>query len=139
MATQHPYTDSVHPPTQAPPATTIQSRDSIRERWRQHRAERQRLVIVQWLRRTANLTNEPHPIARRRQALLHYRAAAVRSELLEIATTLERAPNPDPACVATLHELRANGCDSPLYNPDIHVSELRATLDYVRAGLATHT
>ena len=96
-------------------------------------------MIVKWLRRTANRTEQPHPIARRRQALLHYRAAAVRTELLEIAVTLERAHTPDPACVATLHELLANGCDSALYNPDIHVSELRATLHYVRAGLARHT
>jgi hypothetical protein len=26
-------------------------------------------------------------------------------------------------------------CDSPLYNSDVHVSELRATLHYVRSGL----
>ncbi len=61
----------------------------------------------------------------------------MRTELLEIAATLERAQNPDPACVATLHELLANGCDSPLYNPDIHISELYATVHYVRAGLVT--
>ena len=41
----------------------------------------------------------------------------------------------NPACVKALHNLRANGCDSPLYNPDIHPSELHATLDYVRSGL----
>ena len=92
-------------------------------------------MIVQWLRRTANRTDEPHPLARRRQALLHYRAAAVRTELLEIAATLEHTHNPDPDCIAALHDLLANGCDSPLYNPDIHVSELRATLHYVRSRL----
>jgi hypothetical protein len=67
--------------------------------------------------------------------LLHYRAAAVRTELLEIAATLERSDNPDPACIAELHDLLANGCDSPLYNPHIHVSELRATLHHVRVRL----
>jgi hypothetical protein len=51
---------------------------------------------VRWLRRTANRADEPHPIARRRQALLHYRVAAVRTELLEIAATLERTCDPDP-------------------------------------------
>jgi hypothetical protein len=102
---------------------------SVLERWRERRAIHKRRVLVQWLRRTANHTHEPHPIARSRHALLHYRAAAVRSELLEIAH------DPDPACVTTLHELLANGCDSPLYNPDVHVSELRAAVYYVRAGI----
>ena len=120
---------------QAPAHPTVESRVGILERWRKRSAGRERRVIVQWLRRTASRSDEPHPFVRRRQALLHYRVAAVRADLLEIAATLERAQNPDPACVATLHELLANGCDSPLYNPDIHVSELRATLYSVRAGL----
>jgi hypothetical protein len=56
--------------------------------------------------------------------------------LLEIAALLEHARDPDPACVAELHELLANGCDSPLYNADIHISELQATLHHIRALLA---
>ena len=139
MATQDTHPTRAQLPASAPTPTPVKSRVGILERCRQHRAERERRMIVKLLRRTANRTEQPHPIARRRQALLHYRAAAVRTELLEIAVTLERAHTPDPACVATLHELLANGCDSPLYNPDIHVSELRATLHYVRAGLARHT
>jgi hypothetical protein len=59
----------------------------------------------------------------------------VRSELLEIAAILEHALNPDPACIGDLQELLANGCDSPLYNADIHVSELQSTLHYIRASL----
>jgi hypothetical protein len=93
---------------------------------------------VKWLRRTANATHERHPFARRRQTLLAHRAVAVRSELLEIAAVLEHAPDPNPTCVAELHRLLANGCNSPLYNPDIHISELRATVHYLRAGLLTH-
>ena len=58
------------------------------------------------------------------------------SELLAIAATLEHAHDPDAACVAQLHELLANGCNSSLYNSDIHVSELRATLYAVRAGIS---
>jgi hypothetical protein len=138
MATQGTYPGQPRPPAEAQTRATIESRGGVLQRWRQHRAERERRVIVQWLRRTANHSEEPHPIARRRQALLHYRAAAVRTELLEIAAALERAHHPDRACVATLHNLLANGCDSPLYNPDVHVSELRATLHYVRTGLETH-
>ncbi len=51
------------------------------------------------------------------------------------AALIEHAPNPDPACVAALRNLLANGCDSPLYNADMHISELHATLHYVRSGL----
>lgn len=97
---------------------------------------RNRRAIARWLRRTAAHTQAPHPLVRRRETLLHYRVAAVRTDLLEIAALLDRAHDPDPASVAALHDLLANGCDSPLYNADIHVSELRATLHYVRCALA---
>ena len=133
MAIQDNCTGRVHLPSQTPTGATIDG--GLRERWRLHNVERQRRVIVQWLRRTANRAVEPHPIVRRRHALLHYRVAAVRTDLLEIATTLERSVDPDPGCIATLHRLLADGCDSPLYNPDIHVSELRATLHHVRVRL----
>jgi hypothetical protein len=96
---------------------------------------RRRRKIVRWLRRTARHDHEPHPFARRRETLLFYRVGAVRADLLEIAAMLEHAPDPDPASVAALHELLADGCDSPLYNSDIHISELVATLHYVRAAL----
>jgi hypothetical protein len=138
MATQDTYSKQAHLPAEAPTGATVKSRVGILERRHQRRAERERRVIVQWLRRTARRSDEPHPFVRRRQALLHYRVAAVRTDLLEIAATLERAQDPDQACVATLRELLANGCDSPLYNPDVHVSELRATLHGVRAGLVTN-
>jgi hypothetical protein len=124
-------------------ATTVE-REGIPTRWRTRLAARKearlisarnRRVLAQWARRTANRTTDPHPFARRREALLDYRAAAVRTELLEIAAVLERTHEPHPACFAALRTLLANGCDSPLYNPDIHISELHATLYYVRSGL----
>lgn len=115
--------------------TAIKARVSTLEHWRQYHAERKRRVIVQWLRRTANRAHDTDPIRRRCEALLRYRAAAVRTDLLEIAATLERATNPNPACVATLHELLANGCDSPLYNAEIDISELHRILNRVRSGL----
>jgi hypothetical protein len=99
-------------------------------------SSRHRRVLARWLRRTAAHVHEPHPLVRRRETLLHDRVAAVRTDLLEIAAMLECAQHPDPAHVAELHDLLANGCDSPLYNSDIHISELYATLDYVRDGLA---
>jgi len=97
---------------------------------------RNRRTIAQWLRYAARHDHEPHPFARRRETLLHCRVAAVRADLLEIAAMLECTPDPDPASVAALRHLLADGCDSPLYNPDIHLSELIATLHYVRAGLS---
>jgi hypothetical protein len=142
MATQPTYPTGVTHPAQA--RTTTVEREGILDRWRAHRAERMqarlisarnRRVLAKWLRRTANCEHDTDPIRRRREALLHYRAAAVRTDLLEIAALIEHAPSPDPARVATLRDLLANGCDSPLYNPDIHISELHATLHHVRSGL----
>ena len=124
-------------PVNAPTPTTVQGAPGILERRRERTAARKRGVLARWLRRTANRRPDPDPIARRRQPLLHDRAAAVRPELLEIAAILEHAHHPDPDSIAALHTLLANGCDSPLYNPDIHVSELRATLYGVRHGLVT--
>jgi hypothetical protein len=131
-------------PAHATTAMTLDRDHGIVERYRARIAARRRArmisprnrrAIARWLRRTAAHTQPTHPLARRRETLLHYRVAAVRTDLLEIAAMLERAHDPDPANVAALHDLLASGCDSPLYDPDIHVSELRATLDYVRSGL----
>ncbi len=122
---------------EAPTETTAERVCGILERCRERTAARKRRVLVRSLRRTAKGAKEPNPIARRRQPLLHYRAAAVRSELLEIAAVLERTHDPGPGSIAALHELLTNGCDSPLFNPELHVSELRATLYGVRMGLLT--
>jgi hypothetical protein len=77
----------------------------------------------------------PAPRLRIHEPLLACRAAAVRTDLLEIAALLEHTDNPDPASVAALQDLLANGCDSPLYNTDIHISELHATLHDIRSSL----
>jgi len=66
--------------------------------------------------------------------LLRYRAAAVRTDLLEIAALLEQASDPDPASVKAIHHLLANR-DSPLYDPAVHITELYTTLYYARARL----
>jgi hypothetical protein len=140
-------TQPIHPSPAAhtaPPQTTAEPGHGVLESWRARRAEQQqtrltnarnRRALARWLRRTANRTPQTHPLARRREALLDYRAAAVRTELLEIAALIEHTRTPDPARVATLRTLLANGCDSPLYNPDIHISELHATLHHIRSGL----
>lgn len=78
----------------------------------------------------------PRDAARRRfEVLLHDRVALVRADLLEIVALLEHEPDPDPGCVAALHRLLTDGCESPLYNAEVHPSELRATIFYVRSRL----
>jgi hypothetical protein len=87
------------------------------------------------LKRLAN-RRPPRDAARRRfEVLLHDRVALVRSDLLQIAAALEHEPQPDPGCVTELHRLLTDGCRSPLYNPDVHPSELRATVYYIRSRL----
>ena len=137
MATPNTYRARAHAVTDAPTDPVIGSRASIPDRWRRHRAQRQRRVIAQWLRRTANRGHDTDPIRRRREVLLHDRAVAVDRDLLEIASILECTPSADRSVITMLHALLADGCDSPLYNADIHISELRATLYHVRASLMT--
>jgi hypothetical protein len=119
--------------------TTTESGRSLRQRWREQRTDRRRRVLVKWLQHTANQTDELHPFARRREPLLSRRAAAARGELLQLAAALEHTQDPNPTTLAELRQLLANGCDSPLYNPDIDISELRATVHYLRVELLTHS
>jgi hypothetical protein len=113
----------------------------VLEHWRERKhtrliSARNRRVLVRWLRTTAKRASDPDPIRRRRDVLLQYRAAAVRTDLLEIAALLERTHDPDPDCMAALHNLLANHPgDSPLYNPNIPFTELQATLNYARTSL----
>jgi hypothetical protein len=143
MATRPTHPAPIAHPVRAETASAEHG-PGIRQRWQARLAERQRTrlisarhrrVLARWLRRTANRTHPPRALSRTPEPLLHYRAAAVRTDLLEIAAILEHAHDPDPARIAALHDLLANGCDSPLYNPDIHPSELHATLHYIRSGL----
>jgi hypothetical protein len=94
-------------------------------------------MLARWLRRTAKRAARRDPLDRRREALLCDRVRSVRDQLLAIASLLEHSTDPDPRPVAELHKLLRDGCESPLYNPDIHESELRATLHYLRSALAT--
>jgi hypothetical protein len=116
----------------------------VLERMRWRRADRKharlmstrnRRAMARRLRDIAKAASDRDPIRRRNDVLLHYRAAAVRTELLEIAALIERVHDPDPELVQALNELLAYG-DSPLYHPGVPAAQLHATLDYVRAGLA---
>jgi hypothetical protein len=94
-------------------------------------------MLARWLRRTAKRAASVDPVDQRREALLCDRVRRVREQLLDIAWLLERMGDPDPRPVAELHKHLRDGCESPLYNPDIHESELRATLHYIRSALVT--
>ena len=100
---------------------------------------RNRLTIARWLRRTVNRVPDGDPLGRRRELLLCGRVALVRTDLLALADLLERTEDPDPDCVEALRALLRDGCDSPLYNADLHMSELRAALYYLRVGLGDTT
>jgi hypothetical protein len=94
---------------------------------------RTRRHLARWLRRTAAIAQPLHPFDR--CPVLVDRVAAVRPALLELADALQHNPHVDPTSVALLHELLANGCCSPLYNPDVPAEELHATLTRVHAGI----
>jgi hypothetical protein len=67
--------------------------------------------------------------------VLRYRAAAVRRELLEIAALLEHVDNPDPDAVLAARELLRDRA-GPLYDVAVTATELRTTLENLRAALA---
>jgi len=100
--------------------------------WKQRRllSRRTRRRLAASARRAA--TRGPRPS--RHTILLHDRAAAVKEALLELAMMLEYAGDLDASWISETNKLLTDGCDSPLYNRDIHVSELWALLYYLRVG-----
>jgi len=100
--------------------------------WKRRRllGRRTRRRLAASARRAAGCGSRPS----RHTVLLHERAAAVKEELLEIALVLEHAGDLDASWISETRKLLTDGCDSPLYNRDIHVSELWATLYYLRVG-----
>jgi len=111
--------------------------------WRERRTAHQRATLVsarhrralaQGIRAVAKAAADQSPPSRW-GVLLRSRAVPLRTELLEIAAMVERAQQPDVACIAALSSLLRDGGTSPLYNPAIDPRELGATLDYVRRGL----
>jgi hypothetical protein len=91
--------------------------------------------LVASLRRLARLESPRGGIRRRFEVILYDRIALVRTDLLEIAELLEQAPDPDSRCMTELQRLLTDGCESALFNPDVHPSELRASLYYVHSRL----
>lgn len=112
--------------------------------WRAVRAARRRSRLVSARRRRA-LAQAMRAVAKaaadhtppnRWEVLLRSRAAPLRAELLEVAAMLERAQDPDWACVAALRDLLRDGATSPLYNPAVEAQELAAVLGRARENLA---
>jgi hypothetical protein len=87
------------------------------------------------LRRLARTSPGRDPVRRRHVFLLVDRVADARDDLLEVADLIEQAATADPSCLAEVRRLLTSGCDRPLYNPDIHVSELHADLYFLRCRL----
>jgi hypothetical protein len=104
--------------------------DGAERKARRLLGSRKRRSLAASARRAATYTST----GSRRTVLLADRVAAVRDELLEIALMLEHADDLDASWVFAVHKLLTDGCDSPLFNRDIHISELRATLFYLRRG-----
>ncbi len=96
---------------------------------------RARRRIARRVRRLAGATPEPDPVRRRHVFLLVDRVADVRDDLLEVADLIEQAATADPRCLTEVRRLLTSGCDSALYNPDIHVSELHASMYFLRCRL----
>jgi hypothetical protein len=139
MTTRNSHSQRINQTAQASTAATVTRSHGILERSRERRAARNRRIIARSLRRVVKLANDRDPIRCRHDALLHDRAAAVVPDLLAIAALIECAPDPDPDCLAEIHRLLAHGCDSPLYNGNIHASELRATVHHIRSELASQS
>ncbi len=107
--------------------------DLARKR-KQLQSARTRRALAAGLRRAAAPAQPP----RRFDCcpVLPDRVAAARTELLQLATDLEQAQQPDPACVALIHDLLTDAT-SPLYNPNRSADDLRDTLTRARAGITT--
>jgi hypothetical protein len=91
--------------------------------------------VAGWLRAAVARGTASGRVVRRSGLLLCDRVVAVQAELLEIAELLERAERPDADAIMAVRRLLADGLQSPLFNRDVHPSELLATLYFVRLRL----
>jgi hypothetical protein len=92
--------------------------------------------VAGWLRGAVARATASGRLVRRSGLLLGDRVVAVQAELLEIAELLEQSRQPDAQAVTAVRRLLTDGLQSPLYNRDVHPSELLATLYFVRSRLA---
>jgi hypothetical protein len=90
-------------------------------------ATRRRRMLATGLRRAGRMTSSRRPLT----ILLASRCADLGEELLRLADLVETVVDPTPDWVQAVADLLGDGCNSPLYNPSVHISELRATLFYL--------
>ena len=100
-----------------------------------HISARARRRLVASLRRAVNRSRTSDTVGPWRGLMLRNRVATVSADLLEIAARLEVISDPDPATCGALHRLLTDGCESPLYNPAVHPSELAAVVYYAKQHL----
>lgn len=117
--------------TKTPTGTEVMWVELIRHA----RAARRRRRLIRRLRRLAATVPARDPLRRRSDPWLHDRLGSARAELAALADALQGIGTPDALVLRELEVLVADGCASPLLNPELHVSELRATLYYVRSRL----
>jgi hypothetical protein len=96
---------------------------------------RQRRTLARWLRRTACHFRYDDPVCGGTRQVLNERVRAVREDLLELADLLEQIEHPDLEAMAELRMVLSDGGSSPLLNADLHLSELKTSLFYIRIGL----
>jgi hypothetical protein len=120
-------------------STVEHTKSAILPRCRARLSERKRRGLVS-MRKRRRLAESLRRVAKctatnsRYVLLLQDRVATVRDELLNLALMLEHADTLDASWVLAVHNLLTDGCESPLYNRDVHISELWATLYYLRGG-----
>lgn len=124
------------PQQSTPPPTSLTWRKRRDLLVWQHRRRRNR-QLAQWARRTAGSTPSRGRSVTRSDLLIAERVIAARADLIQIAAMLDQLNDPDPASTTLLRKLLSDGCESPLYNRSLHVSELKATLYYVNERLLT--
>ena len=135
---ERPSTDRRHKPDHNTAQRTLRSLVDFRRRARDAAASdaREARRVAGWLRAAVARVAASGCLVRRSGLLLGDRVVAVQAELLEIAELLERSDRPDAQAVTAVRRLLTDGLQSPLYNRDVHPSELLATLYFARLRLA---
>jgi hypothetical protein len=101
--------------------------------------DRTRRRLVASLRRAAKATCSSAGQGHRQILMLPDRLDAVRANLMMLAALLDQTGDPDAEAVRLLEKLLTDGCESPLYNRAVHVSELTATLFSATKRLSRRT
>jgi hypothetical protein len=144
MTTHNPPAERAEPRGGTVIGPTFEGGRGIIERYRDRAAARKstrlvsargRQVIARWLRRTANVAHDPHPMRRRQNLLLHtvpaLFAASCWGSPRRSNTHATRTRRAWRNCTSSSPTAATARSTTP-----IHVSELHATLYAVRAGIS---